>query len=343
LLEAGAFEQAIEQFQAVADRSPGEANPWDSLGEGYLANGLPGKALEAYSRALAIDSGFEPSRLGRGLALAALGRYDEALEKESPDFRIQAFLLSRVGRYREAAEVLDAKRRESADAEVNANALLTAAWLLIEQNQYARALEQVRAAESALADRKTHPLLVLADLIGGVADIRAGNVTNAVSRLASQKSRIDSDERVESNWVAALEGEIALAQGRYDQAVSSFEAAQTKVWQVLGRDASTVFVTNLPSRDGLARVEIARGNRRSAIEEYRGLTALGPGDRSSAALEPRHILELAHLLDQEGDEAGARVEYGRFVKLWAHADAGLPELAEAQRALGHLDSATAGR
>ena len=105
------FEQAVEQFQTVANRSPSEANAWDSLGEGYLANGMPDKSLEAYSRALAIDAAFEPSILGRGLALAALGRYDEALEKKSPDFRIQAFLLSRVGRYREAAEVLDNGRR----------------------------------------------------------------------------------------------------------------------------------------------------------------------------------------------------------------------------------------
>ena len=112
LLEEGAFDQAVEQFQAVADRSPNEANPWDSLGEGYLANGMAPKALEAYSRALAIDADFEPSILGRGLALAALGRYDEALGRESPDFRIQAFVLSRVGRYREAAEGLDKGRRE---------------------------------------------------------------------------------------------------------------------------------------------------------------------------------------------------------------------------------------
>ena len=189
---------------------------------------MPDKALEAYSRALTIDSAFEASILGRGLALAALGRYDEALEKESPDFRIQAFLLSRVGRYREAAEVLDKGRREDDDAEVNANALLTSAWLLIEQKQYARALDEVRAAQKALADRQNHSLLVLADLIGGVAEIRAGHVSNAVSRLASLKSRYDSDDRVESNWVAALEGEIALAQGRYDQAASSFKTAQKK-------------------------------------------------------------------------------------------------------------------
>ena len=271
LLEDGEFEEAIEQFQGVANNSPDQANPWDSLGEGYLANGMPDKSLEAYSRALAIDPANHASILGRGLALAALGRYDEALERESPDFRIQAFLLSRLGRYREAGEVLDRGRREDDDGEVNAVALLTSAWLAIEQKQHARALEDVRAAEKALADRQDHSLLVLADLIGGVAEVRAGNVTNAATRLSSRKSHYDANDRVESNWVAALEGEVALAQGRYDEAASRFKSAQTPAWLTLGRDASTVFAINLPSRDGPARLEIARGNRAAAIEEYRRL------------------------------------------------------------------------
>jgi hypothetical protein len=80
-------------------------------------------------------------------------------------------------------------------------------------------------------------------------------------------------------------------------------------------------------------VETARGNRAAAIEEYRRLTAVGPVNRSSAVLEPRHTLELARLLDRQGDAAGARVEYAHFLKWWANADAGLPELIEAKRAL----------
>ena len=322
LLADGSFEQAIEQFQGVANESPNEANAWDSLGEGYLANGMPDEALEAYTRALTIDSAFEASILGRGLALAALGRYDEALEKASPDFRIQAFLLSRVGRYREAGEVLDKGRREDTDAEVNASALLTLAWMMIEQKQYARALEEVRAAERVLAGQQKHPMLVLADLIGGVAEIGAGQVQNAVASLTLQRAHHNSDDSVESKWVAALEAEIALAQGQDDRALSSFKAAQRPAWRTLGNDASTVFATTLPSRHGPARVEIARGNRAAAIEEYRRLTSVGPARRSSAALEPRDILELARLLEKAGDEAGARIEYERFLKLWANADAG---------------------
>jgi len=115
--------------------------------------------------------------------------------------------------------------------------------------------------------------------------------------------------------------------------VSSFEAAQTKVWLTLGRDTSTVLAVNPPSRDGLARVHIARGDRAAAIAEYRRLTAVGPDTQSSAMLEPRYILELGRLLDAEGDRVGARVEYGRFLKLWGNADASLPELAEAKKAL----------
>jgi tetratricopeptide (TPR) repeat protein/predicted Ser/Thr protein kinase len=334
LLESGEFERAVEAFQGVANRSPREPNPWDSLGEGYLANAMPEKALEAYLHALSINPDFDASLVGRGLALAALGRYDEALEKEFSDFRVRAYLLSRVGRYHEAAEVLESGRRESDDAEVNANALLTSAWLSIEQKQYAKALDDVRAARTALIDRTGHfSLLVLADLIGGFAEIRAGRVSNASARLASQKSYYDSDDRVESNWVAALEGEIALCEGRHDQAVARFKAAQTNAWLTLGRDASTVFAANPPSRDGLARVEIARGNLPAAIEEYRRLTIVSPGHRSAAALDPRHVLELARLLEKSGDKPGASAEYARFLRLWNNADAGLPELTEAKKAV----------
>ena len=333
LLEEGRFEEAIEQFEGMTAQSPNEANAWDSLGEGYLANGMAGKSLEAYLRALAIEPTFHASILGRGLALAALGRYDEALERISPDFRVQAFLLSRVGRYREAMAALDSGRAGDDDAEVNANALLTSAWLRIEQKQYVQALDDVRAAQKALEERQGHSLLVLADLIGGVAEIRAGDVKSAVSRLASQTLRHDGSDPVESIWIAALEGETALAQRQYDQAASSFKAAQRRVWETLGRDASTVFATNLPSRDGPARVEMARGNRAAAIEGYKRLTATGVARVAAGVFEPRDVLELARLLDAHGDTAAARVEYERFLKLWANADAALPELSEAKKAL----------
>ena len=130
--------------------------------------------------------------LGQGFALAGLGRYDEALERKSRDFRVQAFLLSRVGRYHEADEVLAQGQREltqARDADNAASALLTSSWLLLERRQFAPARKDVRGAEMLVGETAREPnssLLVLAHLIGGLIEISDGNVPDAVSRLAAQ-------------------------------------------------------------------------------------------------------------------------------------------------------------
>jgi len=48
------------------------------------------------------------------------------------------------------------------------------------------------------------------------------------------------------------------------------------------------------------------------------------------------VLELASLLEKTGDRTGALKEYERFLDLWKQADPGLPELAEARRAVDRL-------
>jgi hypothetical protein len=45
------------------------------------------------------------------------------------------------------------------------------------------------------------------------------------------------------------------------------------------------------------------------------------------------VLQLGRLLEQAGGRQSARTEYSRFLDLWKHADADLPELAEARRVL----------
>jgi hypothetical protein len=53
-------------------------------------------------------------------------------------------------------------------------------------------------------------------------------------------------------------------------------------------------------------------------------------------LEPRYVLALARVLEKQGDRASARREYERFLELWKNADPGLPELAEARKAMSRL-------
>lgn len=338
LLYLGQFDAAREQLRGVVDEDPDDADAWDSLGEGYLASGLAEDAFESYSRALTISPRYTPSLLGRGLSLAALGRYDEALTMDSPDLRIQAFLLSRVGRYRQAADILEAGRRELADEpESLAGALLMSSMLSMERGNHVRARAELAAAETTLvqvANEPKHSMLVFADLLGGTIAIRAGQEDEAAKRRDAQLARYDRTEPVEARWTAALEGELSLARGEFNRALASFEAAERPAWVALGGDIPAAFVMNPPSHDGLARVALARDDRAAAIEEYRRLTAVGGRKSPAPLLEPRDVLALARLLAEEGDTAGARAEYERFLSLWSRADEDLPEVEEARRALG---------
>ncbi|UJR80784.1 glycosyltransferase family 39 protein [Sandaracinus amylolyticus] len=51
---------------------------WAVLGDAFASSGEPDRAIEAYDRALAIDAELIDARIGRALALAAMGRRDEA-------------------------------------------------------------------------------------------------------------------------------------------------------------------------------------------------------------------------------------------------------------------------
>jgi tetratricopeptide (TPR) repeat protein len=95
----------------------------------------------------------------------------------------------------------------------------------------------------------------------------------------------------------------------------------------------SVLTNNLILRDGVARAAHARGDIPRAIQAYRQMLANGPELKWVSLYEPRYVLQLARLLDAAGDRQAARIEYSRFLDLWKRADANLPELAEARRAL----------
>ncbi len=104
----GATQEAAREFEAYARIAPREPNPHDSLGEAYLKAGDAEKAAAAYARALAVDPTFPSARTLHAWSLAVLGRFDAALAgADRVCAHFKAMILSRTGRYREAAQVLD--------------------------------------------------------------------------------------------------------------------------------------------------------------------------------------------------------------------------------------------
>ena len=120
-----------------------------------MRTGALDRAIESYSRALAIDPAF-PSQIGRGWALAILGRFDDVLREQAPPSpltdwsALRALALSRVGKYREADRAIETGRR---DAEINenpgeqGNMLLISALFAIERGASERALVACASAE----------------------------------------------------------------------------------------------------------------------------------------------------------------------------------------------------
>jgi tetratricopeptide (TPR) repeat protein len=338
LLSAGRFAEAVREFEAYAALAPREPGPFDSLGDAYLAMGDPPKAIESYSRAMAIDPSWPHN--GRAWALAVAGRLDEAIADGPDKADLRGVILSRAGRYREARQAIAAgvTEAESAGNRPDAGALhLLSAALAIEQGDYAQTLRDVDAARSRFVSMPPELLrtnLVAADLLTGIAESRLGHVAKALSSLRSLSSAYVRSVDVENCWHSALEGEISLAAGDLPQAAAAFAAGQPS--RPLESPTSvliSVILSGPSTRDGAARVASAQGDLTAAIDTYRQLLTLVPGQRWVAAFEPRYVLEIARLQMRAGHKDAARQEYRRFLELWKNADPGLPEVAEARRGL----------
>ena len=352
LLGLGRYPEAIRQFEIYAELSPGEPNPHDSLAEAYLISGQPERALTRYARVLEIAPRFVQSHGGRAWAFGMLGRYEEAgkeadamkayLERENIplamfDF-MSAFTLSRIGRLDEAKELLReggelAETNEQETLQFSMEAL--GAQLALEERDLAAARSALSRARDLLGEATgawRREMQILLHLMTGVVAARDGDLDAAWRELEAQREVYDERNPIDTWWHHALEGEIALAAGDPAAAESAFGAGEPslKMTFSLGAPEMTVFANNLPFRDGRARVKKAQGDLAAAIDIYRGILTPDIANKWTALLEPRYVLELARLLDEAGQKEAARGEYERFLELWKHADAGLPELEEAR-------------
>src|SRR5262245_29417948 len=350
LLGAGRYAEALGEFEAYVRVAPREPNPFDSLGEANFVMGEPDQAIESFSRALTIDPTFAGSHIGRLWSLASLGRYDDAILEKPPQYllanwsSIRAFVLSRVGRYREADRAVEAGRREAEigeDVREQGNILLLSSLLAIEREQYGRALQDCDSAErmfARLPEKKRRVGLVLVHLMSGIAEVRAGHIDQARRHLEMQERLVNSSVEPENWWHNALVGEIALAAGDLGKAASAFSAGEPsrKMWWSTRYSNLSILANNLISRDGLARVATAQGDLARAIQIYRQLLAYGPDQKWVSVFEPRYVLQIARLLERSGEKQASLKETERFLNFWKGADSDLPEIADARRAVERL-------
>jgi tetratricopeptide (TPR) repeat protein len=324
------------------------------MGDHYMVVGEPKKALEEYARALEVEASFGRARSGLALAHGMGGHYEEALQESSrysrwQDHLLEAFLLSRVGRYQEAEQTILAGMRDAGTPPysfyIQQNLHWMRAIIAIERDHLPRAIDatgqmlETFPRISTLEIRETFGQAAHAR--AGIAHARSGNLEAARRHLETLRTLFREPHWRTVDWLlVALEGETALAEGDLDAAEETFRSGEPKPTMMFHRHPVDVaiFFHHSPSRDGLARVARARGDLDGAIAVYRRLNTPGVDCPWTSVLEPRFVLEVARLLDQKGDHTGASEEYERFLDLWKNADPDLPELAEARTSLAKLES-----
>jgi tetratricopeptide (TPR) repeat protein len=166
---------------------------------------------------------------------------------------------------------------------------------------------------------------------------RAGKPDRARAVLAAWQASDLFAKAPDARWmVAALQGEIALADGKADEALRQFRAAS------LGVDGMPVACRSC-MLDGMARAFDAAHQADSAASYFERYLAIplaergiGPNSSDSkalAAVEKR----LGELYDSKNDKANAIKHYAAFVDLWKGADADLqPTVATVKKRLNEL-------
>jgi tetratricopeptide (TPR) repeat protein len=257
---------------------------------------------------------------------------------------VRAVVLSRVGRYREADQVIENGRPVAEISEnpgEQGNVFLVSSLLAIERGAYGRALQDCRSAErmfARLPDKQRRLGLVLVHLMSGLAHVRAGHIDRARLHLEMQGRLFNPTVEPENWWHNALAGEIALAAGDLEKAASAFSAGQPskRMWFSTRHANLSILANQLNSRDGLARVATARGDLPRAIQIYRQLLSYGPDQKWVSVFEPRYVFQIARSLERSGEKQAALSEYERFLNFWSRADSGLLEVSEARREVERL-------
>jgi serine/threonine protein kinase/predicted Zn-dependent protease len=362
-----AFDKAAEYLERYAAVSPGDANPVDSMGELYFRMGKLDEAIGKYKEALELKPDFYYAYWEIAYVQALKEDYDQTLawmdrfieKAPSPATRASAilwkcFFLYWLGSLNLA---LEEARKTAETAEDSGNKLWAVeadrmrGWIHYDRNEVDRSrecfqscIDAVRADPAAFAPvstsystglvEETRKLTASYDFSLAIVDLKAGDVDAA-------RVRLDRIKSIFPDYYCLLHGEILLAEGTPDKAITVCEKApRWKIPYMSDRDSMLVY--NLPAlKDTLARAFVRKGDWGSAIREYVRLTTVAEGSGDRRLIHPKYHFQLAGAYEEAGQAAKAEEEYGKFLDQWKDADPSCPEIEAAREHGRHHGSGDA--
>lgn len=352
------FEKALSSFEKYAAVSPGDANPYDSMGELYFNMGKLDQALEKYAVAIKIKPDFG-AQLKIAYCYALKENYPEALRwidhfiTVAPSegmlayaIEFKGFYHSVQGQFEQALSEFDraAELYKSIQNFPFSSAMIgRKAWVCYDwgkndlYREYFQARYDSRARYKIQSESLNHALY---QSWSGLLDLRENRLDAAQAKLTEVKSVLDKlgdpREAEDLNGVYyLLSSEILLAKGLADKSISEFQKIARASLNL--SIPVTIIARNLPFRDDIAaRAYERKGETERAIAEYERL--LDFKNTGNNLIHPLSRFRLARLYEKTGQAAKAREQYEKVLKVWKDAGPGLREVEEARSRLRALQA-----
>jgi serine/threonine protein kinase/Tfp pilus assembly protein PilF len=359
------YEKAIQCFEKYASASPGDANPYDSMGDMYFRMGKLDEAIAKYKEALEVKPDWD-SQPQLAYIYALKEDYTESMRwldrfiavastpgLKGHGYSLKALYSAFTGRWNES---LDYIRKEAALLESAENPLGKAAaawdgaWTSYEMGDYESSRRSFRVARDVPAGYRTarerFELSVYAGTGEILLDLKEGKLDSAKAKLAEIDSLIRDVKRDQSEHARVtreedvaklLAAEICLAADSVEKAIAVVESRSASEPPFMSSDLAALLIYNTPpERDVLARCYQKIGAFDKAIAEYERLSTFDPQGTDRRLIYPRYHYRLARLCEDKGRVPEAVAQYKKFLDICGGADKGMTEVADARARLARL-------
>jgi tetratricopeptide (TPR) repeat protein len=340
--DLGNLEKSLWAINRYIALSPDEANPYDSRGDIYALNGKAREAIESYRMALQRNPDF-PTHERLGLMYVYVGEYERADSvfrsmAANPDPQVRAIGRGRLhsvafykGQFRRAlAELTDAigaDRMEGNESILSIRKLFGQARLLDITGRTDEALNLAKEISERLVRFDSTDVRYGRDEIA-YFQARSGDSKGAHKTIEELRKDILAlkDTTGWTLFIAGMDGDLAAAEGRLDDAIAHYEQIDFRLRGVL-------------SSYHMAKGWIESNKLEKAVSELEHRLSYLDGE---LVRYPYHGVRCIYLLgvayEQSGWKDKAAEQYKRFLDIWKDADPGIEEVADARARLAKLAS-----
>ncbi len=356
------YDRALQYFERYAAINPGDANPWDSMGDCLYRMGRMDESKASYKKAVAVSPDFYSTKMCLSYLHAMEGKLDSALywmdlgavSAWSPGMRTVGLIygsgyLRAQGRFREAVAMEDEAHRyfqKSTHPLKETFLKRFSVWRLHTEGKIDESIEAMDDYYNTferLGIEIPLPAQIAMITYRGLNAIAKGRPDDARTAVEEMDALLSSpyfkDHRNTAGSVrrmpTLLEAEVLLAEGRPADAISFMAEKDTMYTPTL--TYGQVGFYNLPFRqDVVARAYVSLGDNEKAIKEYERMLTFDPASADRRMLVPVYLYRVGILYEEEGQYDLAVERYERYLEIMKHADEGIVEVEDAKKRLEKL-------